>query len=347
MSSASYLFWLGESKQSPIKFDRSSDFVMDSVANYYEDEEPKLRYKPGKLFLDNGAYTTSRTGRRLKIDRVIEVQEKLNPTMTIPLDYPFSSWMSERQMEKRWNSTTRNIKYWQSSTSLSGLVPALHSWSYSSLLKNLRWLEKNADSDYLALGSLVGPEFVKSTSFFGDRQPNTQLIDMISLAIESVQETTDFNVHLMGFGSSPLMMHLGYYLGVDSTDSSGFRRKAAFGMIVLPGTAERYVGDRAAKFGGTKGMSEREIEVLNNCECQSCKINQDLLWSDFKSRAIHNEYVMKNERKKAEYLASLGEDHYVAYLDEIFAKSSLNFLWQHTKLRRKYNRISNVLFPKR
>jgi hypothetical protein len=43
---------------------------MDSAINYYNKEEPELRYKPGKLFLDNGAYTAQMTGMQLEVKRL-------------------------------------------------------------------------------------------------------------------------------------------------------------------------------------------------------------------------------------------------------------------------------------
>ena len=340
------LLWIGEEKRHPIKRDRNFDLVMDSVINYYNDEAPRLPYNAGKLFLDNGAYTANMQGLTLDVDRVIFVQETLDPTQTIPLDYPFKAGMSASQMMKLWEKTANNILYWQSSTTLTGLVPPLHAWDKDSLIKNLLWLRKHADAEYLALGSVVNSNFSNFRGFFGDRQPTRELIDMISLSLESIREHTDFKVHLMGFGSSPLMLHIGYYLGIDSTDSSGYRRKAAYGKIILPGTGERYVGNTSAKFGRLS-LSPEELEVLRSCECPVCKLNQDLLWSDWKARAIHNEYVIKQERRKAQALLELGLETYETYLDKIFEKSSLKFLWEYTKLRRKYHRISHVLFGKR
>src|SRR2546425_6410298 len=133
---------------------------MDTVINYYESEIPKLPYSPGHLFLDNGAFTAAVRGEQLSKDRAIEVQEAIDPDRTIPLDYPFSVGMTDKTMRSRWMKTAQNILHWQESTSLSDrLVPALHAWNKSSLLENVRWLQKHADSDYVALGSLVTPDF--------------------------------------------------------------------------------------------------------------------------------------------------------------------------------------------
>ena len=344
------LLWVVE-QDNPVLKDRRADLVMDSVINYYDRRDPRLSYEPGELFLDNGAFTASAKGVDLDRERVIRLQETLRPDLTIPLDYPLRANMSTKEMQRNWLRTRDNIAYWQSSTRLARkLVPALHSWDRKSLVDNIRWIQKHADSDYVALGSIVSPDFAVSGGFFGDRQPSKELVDMISLAISSVQKLSDFKVHLMGFGSSPLTLHLAYYLGADSTDSSGYRRKAAYGKIVLRGTGERYVGNDSASFGTTKFAENDEEDIrdkflLDNCTCPICRMNKDVLWIDWRSRAIHNEYVMKQEAATARRFSSVGDEVYEKYLDRaVFADSSLRYLWEYAKLRRRYYRISDVLF---
>lgn len=348
------LLWIGE-QPSPVKKDRSSDLVMDSVINYY-DSDQRPRYEWGQLFLDNGAFTARMRGISLKRDKVIEVQESIGPDRTIPLDYPFRTGETCRQMVKSWNKTRDNIVYWQTSSRLrKKLVSTLHAWDKSSLDRNIRWLQRNADSDYVALGSIVGPGFQKSDGYFGDRQPSKELVDMLALAISSIAKLTDFKVHLMGFGSSPLMLHLGYYLGARSTDSAGYRRKAAFGKIILPGKGERHVGDdslRGRDFGGhtmslCEGDPRREedLVLLSRCGCPVCTTNPDALWVHWKARAIHNEFVMKQEASVAQYFSNLSESTYEMYLDRVvFPRSSMQYLWEYAKLRKNYYRISDLLF---
>lgn len=346
---SSPLLWIGEQRR-PIKKDRSADLVMDSVINYYDSENPRLQYEVGKLFLDNGAFTASMTGVELDTDRVVFVQEALKPDRTIPVDYPFRVGMSIPEMRKLWGKTADNILFWQNSTSLSGrLVPTLHAWDRKSLMDNIAWLQKNANTDYVALGSVVNPQFASYDGFFGDRQPRKELIDMICFAMSSIEKMSDFKVHLMGFGSSPLMLHLGYYLGIRSTDSSGYRRKAAYGNIILPGTGERHVGTSSTSFGNPSidkaSPYSDDLALLEKCTCPICIGNKYQLWTDWKARAIHNEYVMKQEAKKAEKFLALGTKTYEKYLDNtVFFRSSLKYLWEYAKLRKKYYRISEVLF---
>jgi len=342
------LLWIGEQKR-PLKIDRKNDFIMDSVINYYSDEHPKFKYKAGCLFLDNGAYTARMQKKELDTERVISVQESLNPDLTIPLDYPFLPGTSKNVMEESWDKTTENILLWQESTSLSGrLVPTLHSWDKDSLRKNVDWLQKYADSSLIALGSIVDQSFSNFKGFFGDRQPTMELIDMVSYALSVIERESEFKVHLMGWGSSPLMLHLGYYMGMKSMDTMGYRRKAAYGNIVLPGRGERHIGETSTIFGGRKigdVGSDDDLKLLDDCSCPICQSNQLLLLSNWKARAIHNEWVMKQEALTAETFLEMGNDAYERYLDKaVFSNSGLRYLWDYTKLRVKYHRISEVLF---
>ncbi|MEM2612826.1 MAG: hypothetical protein ABIM42_05830 [candidate division WOR-3 bacterium] len=338
------LLWIGEFKR-PIKKNRKSDLVMDSCINYYRSSNPKLPYEAKKLFLDSGAYTARHLGVELARDKIIKIQELFMPDKAVPLDYPFTQGMSVLIMKKLWEKTKENIIFWQTSTRLKNrIVPVLHAWDKSSLISNLMWLQKEANADIIMFGSLVNQNFSEFSGFFGDRQPRKEIIDMIYLGIEAVRRYTNFEVHITGFGSSPLTLHMAYYLGAKSTDTAGYRRKAAYGKIILPGTGERYVDNRPAHFGVSKINDSLELTWLEKCECPICTSNPRLLLRDWKARAIHNEHVIKMEWWKAQNYISIGEDVYEAYLDRIYAKSGLEYLWKYVKMRKRYARISQALF---
>ena len=269
------------------------------------------------------------------------------PDKAVPLDHPFAPGMNVSIMSKMWEKTKKNVVYWQTSTKLQDrLVPVLHAWSKQSLVNNLQWLERKANADTIMLGSLVNPGFSDYAGFFGDRQPRKELIDMISLGIEASRRYTDFRVHVTGFGSSPLSLHLAYYLGADSIDSAGYRRKAAYGKIILPGTGERYMSNRSVSFGRCARPLDDSLDLmwLNKCKCPICITSPELLLEDWKARAVHNEFVIKQEWQMAQDLLKIGEDAYEAYLEQIYSRSGLSYLWEYAKRRRRYVRISEALF---
>jgi hypothetical protein len=87
--------------------------------------------------------------------------------------------------------------------------------------------------------------------------------------------------------------------------------------------------------------------LLEKCTCPICITNKYQLWTDWRARAIHNEYVIKLEAEKAERFIALGSEAYEKYLDNVvFFTSALKYLWEYAKLRKKYYRISQILFER-
>lgn len=322
-------FWIGETNRPLVK---KHTQVMDSVANYYKSRNPRIPYFYDALFLDSGAYTFTRKGVSADKERVKSVQEKLNPDRAIPLDYPFLPGMSLSVMKKLWEKTAENILEWQNTTKLKSIVPVLHAWDNKSLVDNIKWMYKKVDCECIAIGTIVTPKFSCFRGYFGDRQPTMLTIGLILRAIQLVKHYADFKVHLTGFGSSPLTLHLAYFMGAESVDSMGYKRKAAYGKILLPGVGERYAGRGDASFG-VKHLSPLERELLSKCKCPICSTNQNLLWLDWKARAIHNKYVLEREAEVARRLLTENPESYTAYLDKIYSNSSKNFAayWKFVK----------------
>ncbi|MHA1352953.1 MAG: hypothetical protein ACTSPP_09225, partial [Candidatus Heimdallarchaeaceae archaeon] len=307
------IFWIGENSN-PVKKDRLNDYIMDSVINYITIDSPELPYKAKHVFLDNGAFTARTQNLTLDPFKILDLQEKLSPSKVIPLDFPFLPGDTIVKMKKLWEKTKETMMIWQENSNFKGkIVPAVHAWSIKSLDENLQWMQKFVDSDFISFGSIVTKNFSSENHFFGDRQPTKDLIEMLSNAISRTQELTDFKTHVLGIGSSPLMLNIIYYLGAESTDSAGARRKAAYGKIVLPGRGERYLGDGTAFFGRNKKSDKKQRqqildELKNSCSCEICRNNPNLLETDWKARAIHNEHVLKKEVETIQRLMSQGID---------------------------------------
>jgi hypothetical protein len=90
------------------------------------------------------------------------------------------------------------------------------------------------------------------------------------------------------------------YLGFDSVDSSGWRNRAARGIVQFPGSGERLV----AALGNWRGRepSAEEWNVLKCCQCPACRLNglEGLKASKlhgFCCRASHNLWVLLAENR--------------------------------------------------
>ncbi|BAZ98542.1 hypothetical protein [Methanothermobacter sp. EMTCatA1] len=342
-------YWAGETPNNSLKL--KHNYVMDSVINYYHLEDPEIEYEYNKLFLDNGAFSALKNSQKsiLEEERVLNVQEKLKPEYTVPLDYPFTPGMDKVVMQKRWNKTAENIEYWIDVTDLN-LVPALHAWDRTSLQDNIRLLYRK-DQDYISMGSILttADEF---NGFFGDRQPSKNLIDSI-ITTKQICDQYDLDIHIFGFGSSPIMYHIGAFIGIKSTDSIGYKRKAAYGKIILPQTGERYCGNGEAKFGNLrkKGgvassyLTEDELQKLSQCKCPVCReqpADGSLRWEnlrdDWVKRAYHNKWVMEHEEDLSR-IYNDDKESYLKFLDETIGKSGLGHLWEYTKRRLTHYKI--------
>jgi len=312
---------------------------MDSAYNYINRKEIRRQYSAYKLLTDSGAYTAARKGIILDPYEVIEIQEKLGSDVVMPLDYPFMPGMSFKEMEKRWRMTIENTQLWVDTLSKKiDVMPVVHAIGRKNLVKTVNTFSRIAgNSEYLAIGTLVDKTF-ELKGFLGDRQLTKDIVNLIVFAIKTIREY-GYKVHLTGFGSSPAMLHLAIYLGVDSTDSSGFRRRAAYGKILIPGvTGERYVGRGDAKFG-ICNPSSFELRKLRECQCPICKSNQKLLWEDWRARAIHNEWVLKQTWREGLRMAKEDIEEYERFLDIFFSNSSLRHIWNYLKVLRKYGSI--------
>jgi hypothetical protein len=148
------------------------------------------------------------------------------------------------------------------------------------------------------------------------------------------------------------MYHIGAFCGLKSTDSIGYKRKAAYGKIILPQTGERCCGNGKAVFGNKKEgynidvfFSGKDMAKLKTCECTVCKElpnNAEERWEilrhDWVKRAYHNKWVMEHEEKVAN---SYKDDRigYIEFLDDSIGNSGLKHLWEYTKRRIKHYKI--------
>lgn len=107
----------------------------------------------------------------------------------------------------------------------------------------------------------------------------------------------DAQLHRFGVVGTATL-HVAALLGMDSVDSSGWRNKAARGIVQLAGSDDRTV----ANLGNWRGreLSAQEWRRLSACQCPACQqFGSDALkaggTAGFACRATHNLWVLLNE----------------------------------------------------
>jgi 7-cyano-7-deazaguanine tRNA-ribosyltransferase len=120
-------------------------------------------------------------------------------------------------------------------------------------------------------------------------------------------------LHVFGIGGTATI-HLAAILGMDSVDSSGWRNRAARGIVQLPGSGDRMVAD-LGKWRGRE-PNAAEWERLAACTCPACRAFglEGLRASGvagFCNRAAHNLWVLLREAE--EVSARLADGTYAAW----------------------------------
>jgi len=134
------------------------------------------------------------------------------------------------------------------------------------------------------------------------KSPKNLIIDVIR-TVRSV--FPDSFLHVFGVGSVTTM-HLMFCAGADSVDSMGWRLKAAYGAIQLPGVGDRFVTNKGNGIA-RKVLNHSELEILSKCECPVCNrkpLRERLKQLDnkrkgnFVNRAIHNAWTFIREEEE-------------------------------------------------
>ena len=119
--------------------------------------------------------------------------------------------------------------------------------------------------------------------------------DVIHSLRKTRNEFSTKSLHFFGIGGTATL-HLAALLDIDSVDSTGWRNRAARGIVQLPGMGDRI----AAELGNWRGrrVSEDEWELLAETPVVK-KFGMEKLKASnidgFCTRATHNLWVLFNE----------------------------------------------------
>ena len=292
-----------------------------------------LEFK-GPIMMDSGGFQFMKK-KELDIDpkKILKLYEESKPNFGVILDHPLSPGLSRKEKMDRWFKTLTNTRIMVANhnTDSIKLVPAVHGHKLDEIKWFLQKLERISVFDFLGIGSLVPSVFnIKGAGGI------TNVVGIVNFVREKLP---DRRIHVFGVGSTRTM-HLMFYAGADSIDSSGWRSKAAYGAIQLPGTGDRYITPRK-RHKPYRDLSEVEIEILAQCECPVCKEEGlEKLKTSFTARAIHNAWTFQKEVEKARELIKMNE--YENYVQEILTESSLSSAFRFTMELKRHSQPTRV-----
>lgn len=239
------------------------------------------------IYLDNGAFYFSSNGGEPTAEEYRRFVQRAKPDWrpirfdSIPA--PQMPWQTQAACFRK--TMAMNLHYQH-----DGYVPVIHAGRYlSQYIDAIEQCPRLAAKECIALGGLV-PNLL--------RTPKAAAYGSILDDLLTVRDRfAGKRIHVFGIGGTATL-HLAALLGFDSADSSGWRNRAARGIIQLPGSGERLV----AKLGKWRGRtpSAEEWQDLATCRCPACQFSgvNGLCASGIKgfmNRATHNLWVLLQE----------------------------------------------------
>ncbi len=240
-----------------------------------------------RVYLDNGAfYFLSREGSmpRRQYEKFVErAKPDWYPIPREFIPHPAMSAARQRDCFTRTMAVNRSYDH-------DGFVPVMHVGrmlpDYIKAVGKHDNLRKKAR---FALGGVV-PNLLRAPKAL----PYRSILAALRLARSSL---ADKNLHVFGMGGTATV-HIAGLLGFDSLDSSGWRNRAARGIVQLPGSGDRMV----ANLGSWRGREPdaAELKTLRNCLCPACRTGglrglKKCGLDGFSNRACHNLWVLLKE----------------------------------------------------
>jgi 7-cyano-7-deazaguanine tRNA-ribosyltransferase len=240
-----------------------------------------------QVYLDNGAFHFLRQGGTAASRAYGDFVRRARPDWyPVRFDAIPTPKMPRGDQEACFEQTMRINRAYQH----DGFVPVIHVSSFlAEYIAAIQRHSKLAAKDRLALGGLV-PNLLRSRKAL----PYAEIL----ASLQRVRrEFPAKQMHVFGIGGTATL-HLAALLGVNSADSSGWRNRAARGIVQLPGSGDRMIGD----FGKWRGRvpTDEERAKLSACQCPACLRYslaglQENGIRGFCNRATHNLYVLLEE----------------------------------------------------
>jgi hypothetical protein len=278
-----------------------------------------------KVYLDNGSFNFAKNDREVPRDEYEAFVENADPDWyPIPQDYiPAPSMNYQKQTWCRMETMKVNRNY-----SHDGYVPVLHVGRYlEKYLKGIQEESKLREKDKVAIGGIV-PNLLRAHKALKYKRVLSHL--------QNIRDTLDDkDLHLFGVGGNSTL-HVARLLGIDSVDSTGWRNRAARGIIQMPGSGDRSVRDLGSWEG--RDPSDEEWQVLAECECPACQeyglegLKAKKTFG-FCNRATHNLWVLLDEARLIEkhLEQETYDDWYESHVENSTYKPLIDFLRDEEK----------------
>jgi len=245
-----------------------------------------------EVYLDNGAFFfLSRPGKRPRKAYEEFVHHAKPDWYPIPEEYIPSPAMTDTRQRNCFERTMRvNCQFRD-----DGFVPVMHvGLCLPDYIKQILSNDTLSTKSRFALGGLV-PNLLRAPKAI----PYERVLSSLFTAREAFSHK---QLHVFGIGGTATV-HLAALIGFDSIDSSGWRNRAARGILQLPGRGDRVV----AELGNWRGrrLSKEEMGLLARCRCPACRTGgtkglQKRGIAGFSNRAVHNLWVLLDEARWVE-----------------------------------------------
>lgn len=244
------------------------------------------------IYLDNGAFNFAMSGNEISYEHYAEFVSYAKPDWyAIPQDYIPTPRMTDGEQLDCLNRTMQvNAAF-----SHDGYVPIVHiSRRMEDYLKQFQESPELNCKPAVGLGGIV-PNLL--------RMPRAMPYqDILHSVYRARSALAGKKIHVFGIGGTATL-HLAALFGMDSVDSSGWRNRAARGIIQLQGCGDRLVAE-LGKWRGKRLSAEEEQQLLK-CRCPSCQtFGTDGLKESgiegFSKRATHNLWTLLEEARLVE-----------------------------------------------
>lgn len=298
--------------QHPLAFEQAQE---KKIHNY-------LGYK-GSIMMDSGGFLfMMKKNMDVNPEEIISFYEQTKPNYGVVLDHPLIPTLSKKESQKRKLKTLSNTKIMKKykNTKNPVLVPVIHGYQPNEIKWYLNKLDKIGKFSMYGIGSLV-------PSLFNVRGVGG-ILNVVKVITEIRKQIPRAKLHVFGTGGA-LTMHLMFFSGANSLDSSAWRTKAAFGAIQMSGMGDRWITKAIRKKPYPK-LSKEERNKLENCRCPMCRrYGFRGLQTDFSARAIHNAWIHQQELNKTRKL--MKENRYEEYVEKIMKKTNFASLFYAIK----------------